>query len=133
MGPDEESGAFVQHIAQELGVKSAVAAKSRHGDRRVTISIPSDVDVEGRMVLVADDIISTSTTIAFIVSALKLKGARLVDVYTTHALCDEKALAALHAAGANRVVSSDTIPHSTNGISAARIIAAGLHEFQEQR
>jgi ribose-phosphate pyrophosphokinase len=126
VGPDEESGPFVQAIANELGVKSAVATKNRHGDRRVTISIPSGTDVKGQTVMIADDIISTGTTVAFLASALKLKGAHHVDVYATHVLCDERALAALRAAGVDRVVSSDSVPHSTNELSAARIIASGL-------
>jgi ribose-phosphate pyrophosphokinase len=131
VGPDEESGPFVQAIANEIGVKSAVATKNRHGDRRVTISIPSGTDVKDQRVLIADDIISTGTTVAFLASALKFKGARQVDVYATHALCDDRALAALRAAGADRIVSCDTVPHPTNEISAARIIAAGLRASQE--
>ena len=99
VGPDGESAQWVAQAAARHGLEHAVCTKERHGDRSVTIHLPP-VAVQGRAVVLLDDMGSTGHTLAQAARLLLQDGAASVDVAVTHVLIDAEALAALHAAGA---------------------------------
>ena len=125
-GPDEESAQWVGRIAAALGARSFTARKTRHGDRDVEVSFPDDLPVRGKPVLIADDIVSSGGTMLSAIAALKAKGASSVDVVVTHALFDEGVHRAMLSAGARAVWSTTSVPHATNSISLAGILADAL-------
>jgi ribose-phosphate pyrophosphokinase len=49
-----------------------------------------------------------------------------VDALVVHAIFVPGSLSALREAGIARVVSTDTIPHPTNGVGVAPLLAAAL-------
>lgn len=55
-------------------------------------------------------------------------GAAAIDIGLAHALFDTATLARLRAAGAGQILSSDSIPHSTNGLDLAPRLARALQD-----
>ena len=124
VGPDGESAQWVAQAAARHGLDHAVCTKERHGDRSVSIQLPP-VNVQGRAVVLLDDMASTGHTLAQATRLLLQAGAASVDVAVTHALIDAEALAALHAAGAGEFWSTDCVAHPTNTVAMAMAAALG--------
>ena len=133
LGPDEESLPMARAVATALGAEAAAATKQRLGDRSIRMALPDGLQVRGRHVIIVDDIISSGATLANLTSALNEGGAKIIDIYVTHALCDAVAVMGLRAAGARSVISADTVDHPTNGISMEREIAHALAQPLEMR
>jgi ribose-phosphate pyrophosphokinase len=125
VGPDEESGQWVQSAAEAAGLEWTVARKVRRGDRRVAVVMP-DVNVRDRRVVLVDDMISTGRTLAAAVRMLAKAGAVRVDVAATHALFSEDAAGALRAAGVGSIWTTDTVRHPTNAVRLAGLLADAL-------
>lgn len=125
VGPDEESGQWVSEIARPGSLEYCVARKQRHGDHDVTIAVP-DRNFGGRDVVLADDVISTGTTLAEAARELLARGARSVAVLASHALCAEGSIDRLQAAGVGEIVSSDSIPHPSNRLQLHGLLAEAL-------
>ena len=129
IGPDEESAQWLALAASRQGFNHAVCHKERRGDRTVDIELP-DVVVNGRQVVVLDDVASTGQTIARATRLLLAAGAASVDVAVTHALFAGDALQTLHTAGVGAVWSTDSISHPSNAVSMASSIAQALKQMQ---
>jgi len=127
VGPDEESEPWIRAIGQAAGAKWIVGKKERAGDRRVRIHFPA-LPPSSRAVLV-DDIASSGGTLAVAARALRRAGVSTIDALVVHAIFAPDALSRLHAAGIRHVLSCDTIPHSTNALRAAPLMAAALQEM----
>ncbi|BCO33093.1 phosphoribosylpyrophosphate synthetase [Thiohalobacter sp. COW1] len=127
LGPDEESAQWLDQAAQAAGAEAALAHKLRRGDREVRITLP-ERDFSGREVVLIDDIASTGHTLAETAAAILARGARSVDAALTHALFAGDALERLRAAGIHRVWSTDSIPHPSNVIPLAPLLATALRE-----
>ncbi|MCU0927736.1 MAG: ribose-phosphate diphosphokinase [Burkholderiaceae bacterium] len=125
IGPDEEAAQWVQAAARAHGFDAGVGRKHRRGDRDVVLELPP-LDIAGRDVVLLDDVASTGHTLAVAARQVLARGAAAVDVAVTHALFVGDAVAALHAAGVRDVWSTDTVPHATNVVSVAPLIAQAL-------
>jgi ribose-phosphate pyrophosphokinase len=124
VGPDEESEPWVRAIARAAGARWVVGSKDRLGDHHVRIRLPH-LPATTHAVLV-DDIASSGGTLAEAARALRRGGVRAVDALVVHPLFAPGALARIRAAGVRRVLSCDTIPHPTNAITTAALLAAAL-------
>lgn len=122
IGPDEESRQWVQRIAEMAGFPFGVAEKIRHGDRSVDIRLP-EFSYEGRTVVLVDDVVSTGHTLAVAARLIKAEGARRVHCLVTHPLFSDQAVELLRSAGVDQFWSTDSIPHATNVIELAPLIA----------
>lgn len=125
VGPDSESEQWVANIAQAGGLECAISHKVRHGDREVCVSLP-DTAIAGRTVVLIDDIASTGRTLAAAARQLKARGALAVHAAVTHALIDADSLAALHAAGVDSFLSSNSVPHPSNAIALETLLAEAV-------
>ncbi|MCF8211072.1 MAG: ribose-phosphate diphosphokinase [Rhodoferax sp.] len=125
LGPDEESIQWVAQAAVRHGFDYGVCKKTRHGDRDVDIALPP-IAVVGRAVVLIDDVASSGHTLARAASLLGAAGASTVDVAVTHALFADNAMEILKHAGVGKVWSTDCIPHSSNAVSMAPLIAESL-------
>lgn len=125
IGPDEESEQWVRVAAERHGFEHAVCRKLRHGDHEVAIDLPP-VAVRDRAVVLLDDVASSGRTLARAAALLCEAGAASVDVAVTHALFADDALPTILAAGVGRVWSTDCIPHPTNAVNVAPLLAAAL-------
>ena len=129
IGPDEEAAQWVQAAAAAHGFEAGVGRKHRRGDRDVVLELPP-LDVAGRDVVLLDDVASTGHTLAVAARQALARGASAVDVAVTHALFVGDAVAALHAAGVREVWSTDAVPHATNVVSVAPLIAQALRALR---
>ncbi len=122
IGPDGESAPWIQSAAAVLGCPFGVCSKVRHGDREVVVSLPK-VDVQGRAVVLLDDIASSGHTLAEAARGLIQRGARSVDVAVTHALFAPGAEFLVRDAGVRHIWSTDAVAHDTNAVSLAGLLA----------
>lgn len=125
LGPDEESGQWVRTAAAAGGLEHAVCHKQRHGDRDVAVALPA-VPVQGRAVVLLDDVASTGRTLMAAARGALAGGAASVDAAVTHALFVGDALAELHASGVRHVWSTDAVPHPSNAVSLVPLLADAL-------
>ena len=125
IGPDEESAQWIAQAAARHGFDHAVCHKIRHGDRDVQIALP-DIRVQGRCVVLLDDMASSGHTLAGAARLLLSAGAASVDVAVTHALFAHDAMQVINDAGIGRVWSTDCVAHPSNAVSMAPAIADAL-------
>jgi ribose-phosphate pyrophosphokinase len=130
VAPDEEAGQWVRAAAQAAGLEHAVCAKHRRGDRDVTVTLPG-TPVAGRAVVLMDDVASTGHTLIEAAQAVRAAGAGSVDAVVTHALFIGDAVERVHAAGVRHVWSSDSVPHASNVVGVAPLLAQALRTRPE--
>ena len=94
-------------------------------------------DVDGRVCLLIDDMIDTGGTIAGAVKVLREAGAKDVIIATTHGVFSGPAAERLSQCGAREVITTDTLPQSTEGwdnltvLPIAPLLAKTIHEIFE--
>lgn len=125
IGPDEESEQWLREAARAHGLEAASGRKLRRGDCDVSVALP-DIDVQGRSVVLIDDVASTGHTLATSASQLRERGAASIDVAVTHALFVGDAIERLRQAGVRHVWSTDAVPHETNRVSVVPLLAEAL-------
>lgn len=128
IGPDAEADQWVAAAAAAHGFEYGVCTKQRHGDREVEIALPG-LSVRGRAVVLMDDVASSGHTLARAAEKLLAAGAVSVDVAITHALFADHALTTVFAAGVGEVWSTDCIPHPSNAVSVAPMLATALGDL----
>ena len=126
VGPDSESAQWVGRIAALAGLPWQVLHKTRRGDREVEISLPDLAGARGRTPVVVDDIVAPGHTAIETVRRLRALGFDEVVCVAIHGVFAEQADVRLREAGATRIVTTDSIPHATSGITLAPLIAAEL-------
>jgi ribose-phosphate pyrophosphokinase len=99
--------------------------KTRHSGSEVEIS-PSDAAVDGRDVVVTDDIIATGSTMSEAVGILDERGAARVFVVCVHPLLAGSASTKLARAGVEAVYGTDTLERAASAVSVAPALAAKL-------
>ncbi|QCC54306.1 ribose-phosphate diphosphokinase [Natronorubrum bangense] len=99
--------------------------KKRHSGTDVEIT-PSDVDVAGRDVVVADDIIATGSTMSESVSVLQDRGVGRVFLTCVHPLLADNAVTKLSRAGVEAIYGTDTIERPMSDVSVAPSLAEHL-------
>lgn len=128
VGPDSESRQWVEAVAAPLGLDVLIGCKLRTGDRDVTIEISGIERVAGRPAVLVDDVISSGATLAESARLLRAAGAASVDVTAVHMLGPPSALAMLKAAGVGAIESADSVPHETNTVTLAPLLADAVHD-----
>jgi ribose-phosphate pyrophosphokinase len=126
VGPDAESRQWVAAVASPFGLDVLTAEKTRRSDTDVSLVIPGIERVAGRPAVIVDDVISTGNTIARCAELLVEAGATAVDALAVHCLADDDALAMLRRAGIGAVYTTDSVPHPTNAVALAPLLAEDL-------
>ena len=98
--------ALVQRLQREAG--AAFLEKYRSAGKVTGDAVIGDV--EGKVAIVVDDLISTGGTLARAAAACQARGAKRVYAAATHGLFIEPAARSLATAGLERLVVTDTIP-----------------------
>ena len=125
LSPDDGAARFAAEVAAVGGFATDYLDKTRLSGDRVEIR-PKSLPVDGREVVIVDDIISTGGTLAAAARMLLDQGATGVRSACVHGVFAGGALLHLAAAGVGEVVCSDTIERANSCISAADGIAAAL-------
>jgi ribose-phosphate pyrophosphokinase len=128
IGPDSESEQWVAAVAEDSSAPYAVLQKVRRGDRDVEISAASLPELDGRAPVLVDDIISSGRTMIEAVRLIVQCGAPNPVCVAVHGLFAEDSDKLLARAGA-RVVTSNSIPHSTNNIDVAEALGNSISEL----
>lgn len=128
IGPDVESEQWVAAVAQRADAPYAVLAKTRYGDRDVQIAIPWLEHWWYHTPVLVDDIISTGATMIQTLGKLKEKALRPPICVAIHGVFANGAHEAILGAGAERIVTTNTIPHKGNAIDISELLAAGLRD-----
>ena len=123
IGPDSESAQWVADIARRAGMPWQVLHKQRHGDRDAEVSLLDIASARGSTPVIVDDIISSGHTVIETLGHLRQLGLPAAICVAIHAVFAEDAYARLLEAGAARVVSTDSIPHPSNAMSIAGLLA----------
>lgn len=126
VGPDGESDQWVGAVARDAGAPYVVLEKRRRGDRDVSVSVPDMERWRNHTPVLVDDIISTGRTMIETVGHLAAAGLRPPVCVAVHGVFAGKAFGELIAAGAAKIVTTNTIPHETNAIDLTGLLADGV-------
>ncbi len=131
VGPDSESEQWVSAVAKAAGAPFVILEKIRHGDRDVNITAPSLAEYGGRQPILIDDIVSTARTMIEAIGLLAKAGLGAPTCIGVHGVFAAGAYEDLLAAGAERVVTANTIAHKSNEIDVRASIVKTLAETLE--
>ncbi len=126
VGPDAESEPWVRAIGEMAGMPHVVARKRRVSDDTVLVTLPPGARSPHARAVIVDDIASSGATLAATARALGEAGVKEVDAVVAHAIIAPGAEARIREARIARFVSCDTLPHPTNAIEVAGLIADAL-------
>jgi ribose-phosphate pyrophosphokinase len=125
ISPDKGSMERVKTAAKHAGCEWDYMEKHRIDATTVEIT-PRTIDVEGRDVVIVDDIISTGGTVAEAARILYGLGAKSVSAACVHAVLAENAAIKLFNAGIKDIIATDTIERAFSRISVAELIAKNI-------
>jgi ribose-phosphate pyrophosphokinase len=123
VGPDSESEQWAASIAAAAGAPHVALAKTRRGDREVEIALPDLGAWRGRSPVLVDDIISSGRTMAVAARMLVQRGFAAPYVVGIHGIFGGEAYAELERAGVRAIVTTDAVPHPSNRIGIAALLA----------
>lgn len=126
IGPDTESAQWVSGAARALDCPWLVLEKDRSGDRSVRVRGHIDPAHRDRAPVLLDDMIATGRTLIEGCRLLAEAGMRAPLVLAVHGIFAGDAYDALLAAGAGRIVTTNSIPHASNAIDLAPLLAGAL-------
>jgi len=124
LSPDKGAIARATEVAGLIGCDFSYLEKTRI-DAHTIEHTPKNLDVDGKVVAIVDDMISTGGTICRASDALRRQGATEVHAACTHGLFTGGAILRLsnHVDG---VHSTDSLPNPRAVVSAAPALARGL-------
>ncbi|WP_241505983.1 ribose-phosphate diphosphokinase [Parahaliea mediterranea] len=129
VGPDEESRQWVSKIAHYSGHPYVVAAKERHGDRKVKVILQPLDDFHGRTPIIIDDVISSGQTILECMKALQFQGFHNIQCAAVHGIFADGADEALMVAGVESLITTNTIPHASNAVDITALLVKPVMQF----
>ena len=131
VSPDVGNMKIAARYAEHLGGELAIVYKKRFSGSKVEANEMIG-EVEGRNILMCDDIIATAGTVCSAAGLLKERGAEKIYVGATHGIFALQALERLAEAPIEEVVVTDTVPSSEQAKKVDRVkvlsVAAMLGE-----
>ncbi len=122
IGPDGGATELAKAVAAPYGFDYDVLEKTRISSEKVEIKA-KELNVEGKNVVIVDDIISTGGTIAEATAMLKSQGAHDVYVACIHGVFVQNAVPRMLHAGVKEIIATDTIESEFSKISIAKMVA----------
>jgi ribose-phosphate pyrophosphokinase len=126
IGPDQESRQWVNGIAAAADAPSIVLTKTRRGDTDVVESGLGAANHRSCTPVLVDDIISSGQTMVTAIQHLREQSRAAPECVVVHAVFADGAYASLKAAGAARVVTTNTIAHPSNCIDVTPAVVREL-------
>ncbi len=114
VAPDVGSAERVKSYAKRLNLNVAIAHKTRKeagviGDMNII------GEVEGKNIILVDDMIDTAGTLCKAAGVLKQKGAKKIFACATHGIFSKDAKEKIQASSLDKVFITDSIPQKTQG------------------
>lgn len=128
VGPDWESSQWAGKIARIIGTESTIFEKTRYHSRKVRVKMVKPISLEGKLVVIVDDIISTGYTIIEAAKEAYRHGAREVVAIAVHGVFAEQAWPKLRKAGVKQIITANTIEHPTNKIDITPLLVEELRK-----
>lgn len=128
IGPDAESRQWVSEVAGLAGVPFQVLEKQRLGDLQVKVSPPDRDLLSNRTPVLVDDIVSSARTMIEAAVHLRELGCPAPYCVAVHAVFAIDSYTRLSDAAA-RIVTTNTVPHASNGIDVSALVAASVKEI----
>ena len=122
IGPDEESEQWVADVAKNADAHFVVLKKIRYGDNDVEVSVPHIEKYKTCTSVLVDDIISTGKTMIETIHHLKQVGMQSPICIGVHAVFANGAYQDIIIAGAAKIITCNTIPHSSNQIDISDLL-----------
>ena len=126
VGPDAESEQWVSGIAEYSGHPFIIGSKTRLGDKQVNIELPNFQVNKFTKVIIVDDVISSGFTVLRCFEALKAKHAQDIRCLAVHGIFANGIDSLLIRAGLKDIVTTNTIPHYSNKIDVAPLLADAI-------
>jgi ribose-phosphate pyrophosphokinase len=126
VSPDAGGSSRSKKFASLL--KSDFIVLKKHRDRKTgRVSIQTTkVDVQGKDLIIVDDMISTGGSVIKAAQFLKKQKCKRVFVACTHGLLVDDAEKKIRKAGVSRIISTNTIPGNTSKVDVSGILAKSV-------
>jgi ribose-phosphate pyrophosphokinase len=125
IGPDAESEQWTARVGALSGAPHLILTKQRLGDRQVRVTASDLSAWRGFHPVLVDDVASSGRTLAAAARVLTDQGLQRPVCVVTHAIFAGDAHGALSTV-ADSIVSTDSVPHPSNAIGLAPLIASAL-------
>ncbi len=123
--PDVGGVARARSMASKMGLDLVIVDKRREkANKSEVMNIIGDV--EGKDVILVDDIIDTAGTIVQAAAALKAKGATSVMACCTHGVLSGPAFDRIENGELDELVITDTIPHNTQSSKITALTVSSI-------
>jgi len=122
VSPDVGGIKMARAYAKRLNADLAIVDKRRSGPAETEVMHVIG-DVEGRNVILVDDMISTATSITEAAKHCRKKGAKDIYICGTHAVLAGKAVEKLQKAPVKEVLVTDTIPTAGKEFSNLKVLS----------
>lgn len=120
--PDMGGAKRANAYAKELACPVIICHKSRE-KANVVASITAIGEVEGKDIIIIDDLIDTAGTLCKAAEVLIEKGARSVRACATHAVLSGKAYENIEKSALQEVFVTDTIPLKTTEVKKIKVVS----------
>lgn len=125
VAPDVGSVKIARSFANQLGIDFAIVNK-----HRVTATEVDEVtligDVQGKNVLLADDMCSTGGTLASAAKACQEKGALRIFAAVTHGICVDGAVQKIEKSPIEALLMTNTIPYTDRMTGTNKIVTVSI-------
>jgi ribose-phosphate pyrophosphokinase len=132
VAPDSGSAKRAESYAKRLNLSYAITEKKRE-KAGVVGSMTLIGDVEGKNVLIVDDMIDTAGTLCKSAEILHEKGAKDIYACATHGLFSKDALERIENSKIKKLIITDSIPQKTKGkteiVSLANLFAETIYRI----
>ena len=132
IGPDAESGQWVERIASLGGARSIVLRKERSGDYSVNIDDAGLGQLADGTPVIVDDIAASARTLIEAARVLRSHGQGPPVCVVVHPIFAGDSYNRLLDCGVGAVVSTNTVAHESNAIDISAVLAKALLLQNEQ-
>lgn len=128
IGPDAESKPLISKIASVANISFIIGEKKRVSDTQVILALPEIRDITQTPILI-DDVISSGATMIEALHQVSARGLKKSLCIGIHALLNPQTERNLILAGAEKIITCNTIQHATNQIDVTPILVKGIIEL----
>lgn len=133
LGPDDESIHWVKEFARKLDIDDyEIIHKERDFETGEISTKTPEIDLDGREVIIVDDIIATGNTMVLAIKNARKMGAKFVIACTVHPVLAENALERLKTLGIKELYASNTLPSSISKVDVTPLIAQKVKEINRE-